>query len=225
MIWCLEDDARIRELELYALHSAGLAARGFAAAAEFWAALAKERPALIILDVMLPGEDGISVLKRLKSAAKGRQIPVIMATARGEEYDRILGLELGADDYLVKPFSVMEMVARVKAVLRRCAPEAEAAPMLGSGSLVVRPLERLALLEGDRLSLTYKEFELLLLFLRHPGRAFTREQIFAAVWGEPYCGETRTVDIHIRTLRQKLGAYAAHIVTVRHVGYRWEESL
>ena len=176
---------------------------------------------LILLDVMLPGVDGIELLQRMKASAELRTIPVVMATAKGAEYDRIRGLDLGADYYLVKPFGVMELVSCVKAVLRRCQPE-KAAHQLRSGGLVVDLDAHTVTVDGARVALTYKEFELLRLFLSHPGMAFTRDQLFQEIWGMDYCGETRTVDMHIRTLRQKLGPYGRRIETVRNVGYRME---
>ena len=219
MIWCVEVDASIRDIEVYALNSTGLAAEGFADGAAFWQALQKDRPELVVLDVMLPEIDGIQLLRRMKADAALREIPVIMATAKGAEYDKILGLDLGADDYLTKPFGVMELVSRVKAVLRRCRPRQAA--VLRCGGLTVDTQEHTVTAEGARVELTYKEFQLLQLFLSHMGTAFTRDQLMEQVWGTDYCGESRTVDMHIRTLRQKLGAYGDHIETVRSVGYRW----
>lgn len=220
MIWCVEDDASIRDIEVYALNSTGFSAEGFADGAAFWAALEKDRPELVVLDVMLPEIDGIQLLRRMKADPALRDIPVIMATAKGAEYDKILGLDLGADDYLTKPFGVMELVSCVKAVLRRCRTEQE--PVLRAGGIVLHPEERIVTVEGQRVTLTYKEFELLRLFLSHPGMAFTRDQLFNEIWGMDYCGETRTVDMHIRTLRQKLGSCGSMIQTVRNVGYRLE---
>ena len=219
MIWCVEDDASIRDIEVYALNSTGFEARGFADGAAFWAALEKERPGLVVLDVMLPEIDGIKLLRRMKADAALRDIPVIMATAKGAEYDKILGLDLGADDYLTKPFGVMELVSRVKAVLRRCRPRQ--AEVLRCGGLTVDEQEHSVTADGARVELTYKEFQLLRLFLAHPGTAFTRDQLMEQVWGMDFCGESRTVDMHIRTLRQKIGPYGGCIETVRSVGYRW----
>lgn len=221
MIWCVEDDASIRDIEVYTLSSTGFDARGFADGVSFWAALQTEKPDLVVLDVMLPGVDGIELLQRMKASAELRTIPVVMATAKGAEYDRIRGLDLGADYYLVKPFGVMELVSCVKAVLRRCQPE-KSAYLLRSGGLVVDLNAHTVTVDGARVALTYKEFELLRLFLSHPGMAFTRDQLFQEIWGMDYCGETRTVDMHIRTLRQKLGPYGRRIETVRNVGYRME---
>ena len=219
MIWCVEDDASIRDIEVYALNSTGLAAEGFADGAAFWQALQKTQPELVVLDVMLPGEDGVTLLKRMKNVPALRDIPVIMATAKGAEYDKIQGLDLGADDYLAKPFGVMELVSRVKAVLRRCRPQPVA--VLRCGGLVVDEQEHTVTADGVRVVLTYKEYQLLRLFLSHPGTAFTRDQLMEQVWGMDFYGESRTVDMHIRTLRQKLGVYGEHIETVRSVGYRW----
>ena len=221
MIFCVEDDASIQSLELYALRSAGFEARGFADGEAFFQALRAGRPELVILDVMLPGESGVELLRRLKASGDTCEIPVIMATARGEEYDKIQSLDLGADDYLVKPFGLMEMVSRVKAVLRRCRPR-QNREILAAGNLVVDLVEHTVMAEGERIALTFKEFELLRLFLSSPGVAFTREKLLSSIWGTEYTGETRTVDMHIRTLRQKLGSYGSMIETVRNVGYRLE---
>ena len=221
MIWCVEDDASIRDIEVYTLTSTGFEARGFDDGVSFWSALQTQKPDLVVLDVMLPGVDGIELLQRMKASAELRTIPVVMATAKGAEYDRIRGLDLGADYYLVKPFGVMELVSCVKAVLRRCRPD-KAAHMLRNGGLVVDLDAHTVTVDGARVALTYKEFELLRLFLSHPGMAFTRDQLFQEVWGMDFCGETRTVDMHIRTLRQKLGPYGRRIETVRNVGYRME---
>lgn len=221
MIWCVEDDASIRDIEVYTLTSTGFEARGFDDGVSFWSALQTQKPDLVVLDVMLPGVDGIELLQRMKASAELRTIPVVMATAKGAEYDRIRGLDLGADYYLVKPFGVMELVSCVKAVLRRCRPD-KAAHLLRSGGLVVDLDAHTVTVDGARVALTYKEFELLRLFLSHPGMAFTRDQLFQEIWGMDFCGETRTVDMHIRTLRQKLGPYGRRIETVRNVGYRME---
>ena len=223
MIWCVEDDSSIRDIEVYALTSTGFEARGFEDGDSFWAALHSEKPELIVLDVMLPGKDGVTLLKLMKQSEEFRDIPVIMATARGTEYDKIQSLDLGADDYLVKPFGIMEMVSRVKAVLRRCRPK-PSANLLKLNGLVLNPVEHTVTIDGERVILTYKEYELLHLFLSQPGIAFTREQLLSSVWNTEYAGETRTVDMHIRTLRQKLGSYGHLIETVRNVGYRLENS-
>ena len=221
MIWCVEDDAGIRDIEIYALNSAGFTARGFEDGLSFWEALRKEKPELIVLDVMLPGMDGIELLTKMKESAEYNSIPVILATAKGQEYDRIRGLDLGADDYIVKPFSIMEMVSRVKAVLRRSQPQ-QVSKLLKAGGLVVNLDEHTVIADGNRVQLTYKEFELLRIFLSHPGMVYTREQLFSQVWNQDYMGDSRTLDSHIRTLRQKLDGYGKMIETVRNVGYRWE---
>ncbi len=224
MIYCVEDDASVREMEVYTLRSTGLEAEGFPDGAAFFEGLAKATPELVILDVMLPGEDGVAILKRLKADPATRELPVIMATARGAEYDKVVSLDLGADDYLVKPFGMMEMVSRVRAVLRRAAPKGEPA-LLAAGSLVMNLTEHTVAVGGERLPLTLKEYEVLRLFLTHPGMVYTRDRLLEAVWGMDYDGETRTVDVHIRTLRQKLGKAGELIETVRGVGYRLEGSL
>ena len=221
MIWCVEDDPGIRELEVYALNSTGLEATGFPDGNSFWSALQQKQPELILLDVMLPGEDGVTLLKRLKADERFRRIPVIMATARGTEYDKVQSLDMGADDYITKPFGMMEMVSRVKAVLRRSLPT-QAAALLALDGLTLDPSQHTVTLAGERITLTYKEYELLKLFLSHPGAAFSREQLLHDIWNTDYAVETRTVDMHIRTLRQKLGDWGQRIETVRGVGYRME---
>lgn len=224
MIWCVEDDASIRDIEIYALKSTGFEAVGFEDGRKFWDALKADKPELVVLDVMLPEIDGIELLKKMKASPELEDIPVVMATAKGAEYDKIKGLDLGADYYLTKPFGVMELVSCVKAVLRRCSPK-QGGNILKTGGLVMNVDEHTVTADGKRIELTYKEFELLHLFLAHRGTAFTRNQLFNDVWGMDYCGETRTVDMHIRTLRQKLGDYGKLIETVRNVGYRMEADL
>ena len=221
MIWCVEDDSSIRDIEVYALTSTGFEAKGFEDGDSFWNALQSEKPELIVLDVMLPGKDGVTLLKMMKASEEFQNIPVIMATAKGTEYDKIQSLDLGADDYLVKPFGIMEMVSRVKAVLRRC-QRTQKSDLLTVEGLALNPNEHTVTVDGKRITLTYKEYELLHLFLSQPGIAFTREQLLSSVWNTEYAGETRTVDMHIRTLRQKLGPYGNIIETVRNVGYRLE---
>ena len=223
-IWCVEDDASIRDIEIYTLNSTGFEARGFENGEDFFAALAQETPDLVILDVMLPGMDGVSILRKMKDSTATKRLPVIMATAKGMEYDKIQSLDLGADDYLVKPFGMMEMVSRVRAVLRRCAPLGEGS-VLRAGNLTVNLDERTVTANGNRVNLTYKEFELLKLFLSHPKMVFTRDQLLSNVWNIDYAGETRTVDVHIQTLRQKLGDCGRMIETVRNVGYRLEDGV
>lgn len=221
MIWCVEDDASIRDIEVYALQSTGYEAKGFEDGTSFLKELKNQKPELVVLDVMLPGIDGITLLQKLKEDPETREIPVVMATAKGAEYDKIQGLDLGADYYLTKPFGVMEFVSCVKAVLRRCQPR-QVEHLLKTGGLIVNIDEHTVTIDGERITLTYKEFELLRLFLSHPGMAFTRDQLFNEVWGMDYCGDTRTVDMHIRTLRQKLKDHGELIETVRNVGYRLE---
>ncbi|MDD6160107.1 MAG: response regulator transcription factor [Oscillospiraceae bacterium] len=221
MIWCIEDDANIRDIEVYTLASTGFEAKGFSCADELFAALEEERPELILLDIMLPGQDGVETLRRLKADPETEGIPIIMATAKGSEFDKIRSLDLGADDYLVKPFGMMEMVSRVKAVLRRCR-SAPVQHILHLDGLSVNLDERTVTVDAARVQLTYKEFELLRLFLENPGMVFTRDQLFSRVWGMDYIAESRTVDMHIRTLRQKIAPYGERIETVRNVGYRME---
>ena len=222
MIYCVEDDASIRELMLYALRATGFEAAGFEDGETLFRALATQKPQLITLDVMLPGMDGIEILKKLRSSADTERIPVIMASARGSEYDKVMGLDLGADDYLAKPFSMMEMISRIKAVLRRTAP-AQSSITLRLGRVEMDPDSHTVRVCGQQIELTYKEFELLRVFLKHPGRVYSRDQLLEKVWGADYLGETRTVDVHIGTLRTKLGICSEYIRTVRGVGYRMEE--
>ncbi|MEE0398315.1 MAG: winged helix-turn-helix domain-containing protein [Lachnospiraceae bacterium] len=222
MIYCVEDDAGIRELMIYTLQASDLQAKGLPDADAFWAAMEKEKPKLILLDIMLPGEDGISTLKKLKAQSTTADIPVIMATAKGTEYDKVIGLDLGADDYLAKPFGMMEMVSRVKAVLRRAYKD-EKTDIVAVGKLTLNPQTHTVKADGEKVILTLKEFELLHKFMRHPGRVYSREQLLSDIWGADYVGETRTVDVHIGTLRTKLGECGEYIDTVRGVGYRLEE--
>lgn len=222
MIYCVEDDAGIRELMIYTLQASDLQAKGLPDADAFWAAMEKEKPKLILLDIMLPGEDGISILKKLKAQSTTADIPVIMATAKGTEYDKVIGLDLGADDYLAKPFGMMEMVSRVKAVLRRAYKD-EKTDIVAVGKLTLNPQTHTVKSDGEKVILTLKEFELLHKFMRHPGRVYSREQLLSDIWGADYVGETRTVDVHIGTLRTKLGECGEYIDTVRGVGYRLEE--
>ena len=222
MIYCVEDDSAIRDIEVYALRSTGFEAEGLENGEQLFEAIAKRVPELIILDVMLPGEDGLEILKRIRFSALTRSVPVIMATARGEEYDKITGLDSGADDYLVKPFGMMEMVSRVRAVLRRSGGGESAQKLLTLGSLALDPAIHTVTVNGQAVTLTLKEFEILRTMMAKPGVVFTRDRLLSEVWGTDYDGETRTVDVHIRTLRQKLGDAGALIGTVRGVGYRME---
>lgn len=224
MIYCVEDDSGIRDLILYALSSAGFAAKGFDCGEAFFDALGAEMPQLILLDIMLPGEDGIKILKKLRGNSATADIPVIMATARGTEYDKVIGLDLGADDYLAKPFGMMEMVSRVRAVLRRTESKGMG-KILQIGNLKVNAGEHTVFADGERVQLTLKEYELLKMFMENPGLVFTRGQLLHSVWGDGYVGETRTVDVHIGTLRTKLGVCGDYIETVRGVGYRMEAGL
>lgn len=221
MIFCVEDDGSIRDIMIYTLISTGFAAMGFENSEAFWAAMKEQRPDLVMLDIMLPGEDGIAILKRLRSEKENADIPVIMASAKGAEYDKVLGLDLGADDYLAKPFGMMEMVSRIKAVLRR-ANRKEALEVLSVGNLELDTGKHTVSADGERIQLTLKEYELLRLFMSNLGRVFTREQLLDRIWESGYVGESRTVDVHIGTLRTKLGNCGAYIETVRGVGYRME---
>lgn len=224
MIFCVEDDNAVRDLMIYTLNTAGFEAKGFTCGEDLFDTLQTETPQLIMLDIMLPGEDGISILKKLRMQPKTKDIPVIMATAKGTEYDKVIGLDLGADDYLAKPFGMMEMVSRIKAVLRRTGPKKEN-QMLKMGNLELNLETYIVLVGGERVQLTLKEYQLLRTFMEAPGRVFTRDQLLEMIWGVGYIGETRTVDVHIATLRTKLGTCGGYIETVRGVGYRMEGSI
>ena len=221
MIYCVEDEDGIRELIVYTLRASGFEAEGFADSEGLWQALKKSRPQLIILDIMLPGEDGTTVLRKLKSGAVYSDIPVIMASAKGTEYDKVKGLDLGADDYLAKPFGMMEMVSRVRAVLRRSGGYER--KVLSAGGISLDLGRHTVSVNEKEVELTLKEFETLRLFMENPGTVFTRDVLLTKVWGMDYMGETRTVDVHIGTLRSKLGAAGEMIRTVRGVGYKLEE--
>ena len=223
MIHVVEDDAGVRELELYTLRTAGYEAVGFGEPTEFRRALQEGLPDLVILDVMLPGEDGMSLLRALRQDARTRRLPVILVTARDAEMDKVNGLDAGADDYLTKPFGVMELLARVRALLRRSGEE-KAEDVLTHGPIVLDRLRHRVTAEGAEVVLTHMEFELLAFLMAHPGQALTREVLLDDVWGMAYAGDTRTVDVHIRTLRQKLGSSGSLIATVRGVGYRLEDA-
>lgn len=223
MIYCVEDDSSIRELTVYALNASNLPALGLECAQELWQQLAKEPPELILLDIMLPDEDGISILKKLRAAPATADIPVIMATAKGTEFDKVIGLDLGADDYLAKPFGMMEMVSRVKAVLRRV-NHAPVATVLTHKGISLNESSHQVFVDGKKIELTIKEYQLLRLFLKNPGVAFTRENLLSSVWESEFQGETRTVDVHIASLRLKLGSAGEAIKTVRGVGYRLEDA-
>lgn len=220
MIYLVEDDDSIRELVLYTLHTTGFEAEGFRNAADFWQALEKELPQLVLLDIMLPDEDGLHILKRLRAGAETADLPVMMLTAKSSEYDRVVGLDSGADDYMPKPFGMMELVSRVRALLRRAAKPAAEDKLFTAGALAVDVKRRAVTVDGEPVILTYKEFELLCYLLENRGVVLSRDQILTKIWDYNYSGETRTVDVHIRTLRQKLGDAGALIETVRGVGYR-----
>lgn len=222
MVWCVDDDSTIREIEVYTLEQTGFAARGFADGVSMLEALKDEIPELIILDIMMPELDGIEVLKRLRSEPLYKDIPVIMATAKGTEMDKIGGLNSGADDYLVKPFGVMEMVARVKAVLRRSVKTVES-DGITVGSITLKEKEHKVISDGEKVELTHKEFEILKLFMQNPNMVFSRDKLMSEIWSMDYIGETRTVDMHIKTLRHKLGSAGGQIKTVIGVGYRLED--
>ena len=219
MIFFVEDDDSIRELVLYTLNNAGYEEKGFARPSDFWAGLGEETPRLILLDIMLPEEDGLQILKRLRAASQTKKVPIMMLTAKGTEYDKVIGLDYGADDYLPKPFGMMELIARVKALLRR-AEVVDKDKEYTVGSLHVAPTKHKASVNGKELTLTLKEFELLTLFVENQGIVFTRDQILTKIWGYAFDGESRTVDVHIRSLRQKLGDAGNLIETVRGIGYK-----
>lgn len=221
MIWCVDDDNTIRDIEVYTLTQTGFEAKGFSDGISMLEALKTEKPELIVLDIMMPGMDGVEVLKEIRSRTDTRKIPVIMATAKGTEMDKIQGLDTGADDYLVKPFGVMEMVSRIKAVLRRCTPE-EVTDVISIAEITLNDKEHTVSVNGENVALTFKEFEILKMFMSNPGVAFSREKLLSEVWGIDYLGESRTVDMHIKTLRQKLGVAGKRIETVIGVGYRME---
>lgn len=219
MIYLVEDDASIRELVVYALNNSGFQAVGFDTPSAFWQALAKQTPELILLDIMLPEEDGLQILRKLRQSPVTRRTPVIMLTAKGSEYDKVIGLEAGADDYIPKPFGMMELIARVKALLRR-ADDRPADESYRAGCLTVCPERHLVEVEGRQVTLTLKEFELLCMLLKNRNMVLTRDQLLNQIWGYSFDGENRTVDVHIRTLRQKLGPAGDVIETVRGVGYK-----
>ena len=224
MIWCVDDDNTIREIEVYTLTQTGFDARGFADGISMLEALKTETPELIILDIMMPGMDGIEVLKKIRSETAYKDIPVIMATAKGTEMDKIGGLNSGADDYLVKPFGVMEMVARVKAVLRRTVKEVVSSGIT-VGKITLKENEHKVISDGKKIELTHKEFEMLKLFMHNPNMVFSRDKLMSEIWGMDYIAETRTVDMHIKTLRHKLGNAGGQIKTVIGVGYRLENEV
>ena len=224
MIFCVEDDSNIRELVVYTLETTGFKARGFEDGREFLEALALETPELVLMDIMLPGDDGLELLKKLKASPKTREIPVIMVTAKGAEYDKDKGLDLGADDYVTKPFGMMELVSRIKAVLRRTRRDAqEPQDIIAVGEIEINTKKHEVTAAGEVVNLTLKEYELLKRLMKNPNIVMTRDCLLEDIWGYDFDGETRTVDVHVRTLRQKLGPCGEKIETVRGVGYRMSE--
>ena len=221
MIFCVEDDRGIRELMTYTLNASGYDALGLKDGKELDEALKNEKPCLLTLDIMLPNEDGISILKRLKNDERYHDIPIIMASAKGEEYDKVIGLDLGADDYLAKPFGMMEMVSRIKAVLRR-SEVTNKKQELRNGPIYLNNIKHIVIVDGKEIELTLKEYELLLLFMNNIGIVFTREHLLASIWDSNFVGESRTIDVHVGTLRNKLGNCGSCIKTLRGVGYKME---
>ncbi len=220
MIYVLEDDENIRELIIYTLNGQNMQARGFGLPSEFWKAIQEKTPSLVLLDIMLPEEDGFSILQKLRAAPATRRLPVIMLTAKGSEYDIVRGLDNGADDYIPKPFRMMELLSRIRALLRRSGAENEKQEEYTVGNLYVNPLRHIVWVDGKEVVLTLKEFELLSLLISRQGIVFTRAQLLDEIWGYGFDGESRTVDVHIRTLRQKLGPAGNYIETVRGIGYK-----
>lgn len=219
MIYLLEDDDSIRKLVIYALESQGFEAAGFALPSAFWKALEKQQPELVLLDIMLPEEDGLAILKKLRAAPETRRLPVVLLTAKNSEFDRVIGLDNGADDFISKPFSMLELIARIRAVLRRSEP-AQAVREYKIGPLFVSPEQHIVRVDGENVTLTNKEFELLCLLLDNQGIVLTRQVLMDRVWGFEAERENRTLDVHIRTLRVKLGAAGGLIETIRGVGYK-----
>ena len=220
MIYFLEDDNSIRELVVYTMNSTGFEATGFSRPSEFWEAMEKETPSLVLLDIMLPEEDGLSILKKLRASPATQRLPVMMLTAKDSEFDKVLGLDSGADDYVPKPFGMMELMARIRAALRHGGQEAPKEKTYSLGSLFVDPARHIVR-DGDReVTLTLKEFQVLCLLLERAGTVFTRDQLLNTIWGYEFDGASRTVDVHIRTLRQKLGHSGDCIETVRGIGYK-----
>lgn len=218
MIYFVEDDSNIRELVVYTLNNSGLQAEGFALPSQFWKAVEKEMPSLVMLDIMLPEEDGLSILKKLRNSAATKKLPIMMITAKGSEFDKVLGLDLGADDYIPKPFGMIELIARIKALLRRVDNKSEESYTVGS--LYVCPEKHIVKVEGKNITLTLKEFEMLCMLLKSGDHVLTRDMLLNEIWGYSFDGENRTVDVHIRTLRQKLGTAGDYIKTIRGIGYK-----
>ena len=224
LIYVVEDDQNIREIERFALQNSGYHVEEFGSAKEFYKRIADKLPQLILLDIMLPDEDGLAIIKKLRSMSETKRVPVIMVTAKGAEYDKVIGLDLGADDYVSKPFGMMELISRVKAVLRRVERQRDERPQkVVHGAIEMDVKKHEILVNGEPVQLTLKEFELLRRLLEHPNIVLTRSQLLEEIWGYDFDGETRTVDVHIRTLRQKLGTAGDMIETVRGVGYRISE--
>jgi len=223
MIYLVEDDDNIRQLVVYTLNSTGLPAEGFALPSQFWQAMERQLPDVVLLDIMLPEESGLDILSRLRTEPRMRKLPVVMLTAMGSEYDKVKGFDMGADDYIPKPFGMMELVARIRALLRRTAPEEPAAREYRAGELTLSLEKHEVCVSGQPVTLTLKEFEVLALLLEHRGRVLSRDRILQQVWGYSYAGESRTVDVHMGTLRQKLGPAGSRIETVRGVGYKIAE--
>ncbi len=221
MIYLLEDDTSIQKFVSYALSNAGFEVKGFETPSTFWDEMNKQKPELLLLDVMLPEEDGISILRKLRTDVETRKLPVIMLTAKGTEYDRIIGLDSGADDYVAKPFSIMELISRIKAVLRRSGKDEDIkTEEYRAGDISICVEQHTVKVKNDEIKLTFKEFELLTMLMKHKDRVFGREEILEKIWGYDFDGENRTVDVHIRTLRTKLGDAGNIIETVRGVGYK-----
>ncbi len=218
MIYFLEDDDNIRNFVVYALQNSGIDAQGFEKPSDFYTMLERQLPDLVLLDIMLPEEDGLEVLKKLRTRADTRTMPVIVLSARGTEYDKVIGLDSGADDYISKPFGIMELISRIRALLRRAGNGEKSEYVIGG--LCVNPEKHTVLANGTEVALTYKEFELLCVLMRNPGTVFTRDALLSQIWGYQFDGENRTVDVHIRTLRAKLGEYGELIETVRGIGYK-----
>lgn len=224
MIYLLEDDDNIRNFVLYALNNSGLETVGFDCPSAFWKNIKNNIPDLILLDIMLPEEDGITILKKLRENRKTKKLPVIMLTAKDSEYDKVIGLDSGADDYVAKPFGTMELISRIKALLRRAENDAEKPDEYTIGGIYVCPSSHIVRADGRSVSLTYKEFEMLTMLVKNAGKVFSRDKLLQKIWGYDFDGESRTVDVHIRTLRAKLGKCGDLIQTVRGIGYKIEES-
>ena len=222
MIYLLEDDASIRDFVIYTLNSQGMEARGFELPSDFWRAMEEQMPSLVLMDIMLPEEDGLSILKKLRAAPRTAKLPIIMLTAKSTEYDKVLGLDGGADDYVAKPFGMMELLSRIRALLRRTEKESS---QYRCGQLAVDTGRHVVTVDGREVTLTQKEFEVLCLLLKNRGQVLSREQLIQQVWGYAFTGESRTVDVHVRTLRQKLGEAGAYVETVRGYGYKIGEAV